>query len=304
MKRSIISALAAWAWLAVLAGTAYSHGSYHDLLAALDREMAERPADSALLQRRAELHLDHDDWKAAMVDLERAERLGAAPAALDLLRGRALLLGGFPEHAEAALATHLAAHDQDSAASALHARALLALGRPAAALEDYRKAFRLTTEPAEDLILEASAAFAAHGALHEAVAVLRQAAARPDCSPALLAQSLEYEVQAGNFDAALVRLEALQKTLPRPEAGMARRARILAQAGRAAEAQAAWAGLRTHLEALPSLERGTPLLDSLLAEARRALGLPAPVQVMAPPAPLSPPSPAPHPPVPASLKNP
>lgn len=303
MNRRIMSAFAAWALLAVLVESAHAHGSYHDLLAAVDKELAAHPDDSTLLRRRAALHVDHEDWKAAMVDLERAERLGAAPADLDLPRGRALLLGGFPEQAETALASHLAAHGNDFTARAIHARALIALGRHDAGLDDYRKALRLTTEPTEDLLLEAAAAFAAHDALDEAVEVLRQAVARPDCTPALLTQSLEYELQARHFDDALARVDALQQTPPRPEPWMARRARILAQAGRAADAAAAWTRLRAHLESLPSLERGTPLLDGLLAEARRALGTAVPVQVVAPPAPFSSPLP-PQAPAPISSKNP
>lgn len=291
MKSRLPCLLVVLVLMAAMTRVTRGHGAYHEQLAQVDEELAVKPGDTALLLRRAALHVEHEDWKAALVDLESAERLGAPAAELALPRGQALLLGGFHAHAEATLAAYLTSHEADVKALTAHARALTNLGRHAEAVQDYRRALRATTEPGEDLILEAAAAFAAHDALDEAVETLRQGLAQQAASPALLAQSLQYELAARHFDAALTRVDALQKSAVRPEPWMARRARILAQAGRAVDARTAWAALRDRLLALPSLERGTALTAQILAEAQAALGTTAPVQVIAPPAPVSPDTP-------------
>jgi hypothetical protein len=65
---------------------------------------------------------------------------------------------------------------------------------------------------------------------------------------------------------------------------MQRKAELLAEAGRATEARDAWRVLHDHLLALPNLERAQPFLVETLATCRRALGIEAPVGVVAPPA--------------------
>lgn len=241
------------------------------VLADLDAQIAAEPAKASLVVRRAEIQLKAGNWQAALVDLDRAERLdGALPLALP--RARALMAGGHCPHAKAALDEFLAAHPGNAGALIERARAEARLGEAQAAVVDYRAALPLVAARAEpDLILEIAGHFHEAGIKHEALRALDAAlTARPGC-PALIARALEIEVACGDFEGALRRAGAAIETSARPEAWLARRASILAQAGRFAEAESAWESLLARLASLPETERASHAMQRVAEQSRNAL---------------------------------
>ena len=50
----------------------FGHGTYHEMIEELQQEMAQKGEDHALMTRRAFIHVEHEDWKAALADLEQA----------------------------------------------------------------------------------------------------------------------------------------------------------------------------------------------------------------------------------------
>jgi tetratricopeptide (TPR) repeat protein len=264
---------------------ASGHGGYHDELLRIARELETRPDDGSLLGQRALLHLGHEDWQAALTDLERVDRLLGDSSNTNGLRGQALNLAGQWAAARAVLTRHLEKHPQDGEAWFHRGRAARHLGDLPQAVADYRTALARDeglSKP-EQVGEIAEAMVRLDGAAAGAV-FLDQSITRLGADPSLLQQAIVLHIQAGQVDAALVHLSALQKLMPRPEPMMARRARILALAQRDSEAQAAWSALHTRLLALPNLERGIPELTRLLQEAQQALGLSAPAPVIAAPA--------------------
>lgn len=248
-----------------------AHGTYHEMIDELNVELAQRPDDPALITRRAFIHLEHEDWKTALVDLERALRLGADEGELGCLKGRALAAGGMLNAAREELDRFIVNRAEPGTALLERARVLRKLGESKGALEDYRAFLKSAMHLQPEHLIETAEAMTAQGLNDEAMGVLAAGITQVGNVPQLVLKAMEFELAAGRFDAALQRVEAMQKLMPRPEPWMARRAQILTQAGRSEDAKAAWTALREHLLALPNLERGSHAMSRLLEEAQQAL---------------------------------
>lgn len=270
-----------------LVTTASAHGTYHEMMDELEQELAKRPADHALMTRRAFIHVEHEDWKPALADLERARRLGADEEDLRYLTGRALALAGLLNEARKELDAYIANHREPGLALVERARVLQRLGEPEAALNDYRAALKANGRLEPELVIEAAEALAKKGENEEALRVLATGIEIIGAVPQLVLKAMEMELAAKRFDEALKRVDTMQRVMPRPEPWMAKRAEVLALAGRADEAKAAWKALREHIAALPNLERGSHAM-SLLAQKAALEGHEPSQAVSAPVSPVAP----------------
>jgi tetratricopeptide (TPR) repeat protein len=259
------------------AAQAYGHGAYHDVVDEITRKLVVTPDDAALRFKLACAHQEHGEWKQALVECERVRRLSPQAFEIAFIEGMALTDGGLCEAAKGVLDAFLVQKPSHAKALAQRGRVHWRLGKAVETKNDFEAALRLDPRAPASWWLEAAQA-------GDAVLVLRRALLAHADDPELLTASLDAELKAGNTDEALRRVDSLQKAAPRPEPWMARRAELLQAAGRAADARAAWAALQAHLSSLPNLERGTPLLAGVLAKTQQALGIAAPVPVIAPPA--------------------
>lgn len=271
--------------LIALAGSAFGHGAYHERLAQLATELEKTPNDPALHFQLADLNGQHGDWQMSLLNLDRVDELAPGKYLTALLRGQAWLTGGQPAKAKAALDLLLATHPECARAWLFRARAAQRLGDAPGSLADYREALRRTPVPEPDLVQETADALAAQGREKEAVQVLAAGLEKLGAVPSLVLRAMDLEIATKHFDAALSRVDAMQKTAPRPEPWMARRASVLAQAGRLEESRAAWQALVEHLAALPNLERGAHAMSKLAEDARQALAALAGLSPAAPPPP-------------------
>lgn len=259
------------------------HGAYHDVVAALNAEIALDPKKVELRFRLATAHVEHGEWQACLDEVSKIEALAPGLHPTGSLSGRALAGLERFEEAVPLLDAHLAAHPGDPVAHVARARVRLKQGRFEPGIEDYRAALR---SPAKaDLYVETCEALRRNGNTREALAVAREGVARCDADPAILVCAVECADELGEVDAAITYLDRLRQVWPRPEPWMQRKAELLANAGRTGESAAAWRALHDHLIALPNLERSQPFLAETLASCRRALGIEAPSAVVAPPAP-------------------
>ncbi|MFO1440413.1 MAG: tetratricopeptide repeat protein [Verrucomicrobiaceae bacterium] len=265
----------------------FGHGTYHEMIEELQQEMAQKGEDHALMTRRAFIHVEHEDWKAALADLERARRLGADDEDLRYLAGRALSLGGLLDEAKKELDTFIQNHPEPGLALVERARVLQKLGEPEKALEDYRAALKAKGRLEPELVVEVAEALAARNQREEALRVLTVGIEVIGAVPQLVLKAMEMEIAAKRFDDALKRVETMQRLMPRPEPWMARRAEVLMLAGREEEASAAWKALRTHIDALPNLERGSHAM-SVLARKAALEGREPPQGAVSPPTRIEP----------------
>lgn len=261
---------------------AAAHGTFHDLITTVSDQIKTEPDNAELYVKRSRLCLEHEDWESALVDLERADRLAPGMLESDLIRGEALALAGRWDAALAVLNDLLKAHADQPSALLQRARVLKHLQQDGPCLNDYRLALDKTPHPEPELFQEVAEALMARAMGGEAVAVLQRGLKAFGDIPSLVLKAMEIETAAGQFDAALSRIDAMQKTAPRAEPWMAKRAELLAQAGRHEAARAAWQSLATHLAALPNLERGSHAMSKLAELA--ATKLTPPAAAVAPPA--------------------
>jgi predicted Zn-dependent protease len=271
----------------LLMGRSAGHGAYHDVVTALSAELQKEPDDAALHYRLAVAHADHEEWQACLEEVVTVERLAPGAYPTGYLRGLALHAAGKDDEAKRELDAFLITQPKHVNALATRGRVLMKLGDPAAASQDFQKAIQHSVSPTAGLVSEAAKVIAAAGNPEDASKLLDERLKANGDDPELLACALEIDKGRGAWDAALRRVDALQKTAPKPEPWMARRAELLHTAGRPDEARAAWTALRAHLLSLPNLERGTPLLVGILAQTEKALGNKSPSPVIA--APSSPP---------------
>jgi predicted Zn-dependent protease len=250
---------------------AFGHGGLHERLAQLAADLEKNPNDARLYFELADVNCQHGEWQASLLNLDRVDELAPGKYLTGLLRGDAWLTGGQPEKAKKALDSLLGAHPECARGWLLRARAAQRLGDGPGSVADYREALARTVVWEPDLVCETADALVSQGCGKEAAQVLAAAIGKLGNVPALVQRSLEREIAAKDFDAALRRVEALRQTAPRPEPWMARRASVLAQAGRIEESRAAWQALLDHLAALPNLQRGSHSMSKLAEEARFAL---------------------------------
>lgn len=248
-----------------------AHGTFHERLRHMQEEIEARPGDPLLQCRMAELHSEHGNLPEALAAVERAAEIDPEYVLLDLVRGAIFLQTRRLPEARAALDRYLTKSPGNSHALLLRARTKVAAVEPGEALADYREALRVATNPQPDLYQEVSDALLAQGSSDEALTVLETGLRVLGPIPSLTLRAMDLEVGTGRFDAALSRVDFLQKSAPRPEPWMAKRAALLAQAGRTAEARQNWNALLVHLAALPNLERGSHSMSMLAEQARRAL---------------------------------
>lgn len=250
---------------------ALGHGAYHNRLAEIARELESRPSDPALFRQRALLHVSHEDWQAALVDLEQVDRLTSDQIDTSWLRAQALDIGGQPAAAKGVLDVFLKRYPDHAGALATRARVLVKLAEPEAALTDYRTALSKSPHAEPELVQEVVETLTTQKLHEEAASLLETNLRRLGNSPGLVMKALELELMLGRYDDALARVEELQKSAPRPEPWMARRASVLAQAGRFSESIAAWQALHTHTQSLPNLERGAHAMQLIAEQAQQAV---------------------------------
>lgn len=153
----------------------------------------------------------------------------------------------------------------------LRARVFARIGKPDAAIRDYRKALSMTQQPEPDLLLEVSTALAENKQAPAALEVLDQGISRLGPLPSLVNAAIDIDFGNGNIGGALRRIDVARDAAPRPEPWMARRASILARAGRIDESRAAWKALLDHVSSLPHAERDSHAMCSRVREAQDAL---------------------------------
>lgn len=275
------AALAALA-LSTFSGSAFAHGAYHDVVAALNAKLAKNPDDANLRFQLATAHAGHGEWDPCLAEVARVEALAPGKYRTGYLTGKSLAGKGLLEPALADLDGFLAVEPKHVGARIERARALLKLGRSDEAFADYSAALKRSADP--ELYVEAVEALRRLGRAEEAHTLAEAGVKKTRHDPAVLVCAVDCATDLGRIDEALSHLERLRVVWPRPEPWMRRKAELLAEAGRKEESLAAWQDLYRHLMALPNLERAQPFLAEPLAACRRALGLSGSPAVAAPPA--------------------
>ncbi len=250
-----------------------AHGSFHDRLEGLNRQIQASPSDPELLIGRSILYRSHGLWQLALADVDRAAAFDPTQPDLDLQRGHIWLEAGDPRRAEVALARFLVSNPSHTGARLARARALAGQERWADAADEYAHAIRYQSVPVPETYFERSRALvrAEPSNPDAALRCLDRGIAALGSAPVLEAEALELEARAGRFDAALARLDGLALRSGRRETWLVRRGDILGQAGRSQEAFAAYGEARQAIEGLSPHQRQTAAVRELATQVRDAV---------------------------------
>ena len=250
-------------------------------LRSIDRRLACRGAPASELLLRAEIERAEGRLSDAAADLDRAARLIPDSGALARCRAALGLDMGRPEESLRVLdACRDPALAADPRIPWLRAEALQRLGRPdaAAAVMDsaLARGQHATAEHylARAWLAERRTAEGAPGAIE----VLERGLARWPQAWNLASRLVDLESEAGNYDAALARLDAVMALAPHPERLLAQRGDLLARAGRPWEAREAWTAALAGLEARGAKDAAARELESRLRASLTAAEVPRGMQ--------------------------
>jgi predicted Zn-dependent protease len=260
-------------WMA-LTGFASGHGDLHDSIQAATLKIQQAPANSTLFLARAKLYAAHEDPARAYADFDRAEALGADPAAVAPGRAKLHLTTGRYAEACHSLDDLLRHEPRQVEALLIRARARAGLHDAAGSAADYTAAIVASPHPEPDYYLERAEVLsrttpaqtdAAIRGLDEGLARLGNGIVT------LQLAALDLETRAGRLEAALTRINAATASAPRKELWLSRRGDLLVDAGRPAEARQSYQEALKCLAALPPRIRAARATSDLEAHVRRAL---------------------------------
>lgn len=253
----------------------YAHPEVEAALARLNPLIAARPLDATLYLERGQLYLRHEAWLEAEANFLRAAELQPGLTGLERARGEL----AFARRESAAARQHfqreLAANPADAETRILHARVLVALGNPTAAIADYDKALATLPHPTPELVLERASLGPTPA---DALAVLDRFLAQLGPAMALELRALGLEETLGLHAAALRRVDRIAASAERREGWLKRRGDILRRAQRSVEARAAYAEAMEELNRLPLWLRQSPDAIRLAAQLQELLNPPPPTK--------------------------
>jgi predicted Zn-dependent protease len=255
-----------WAW---------AHLGVDEQITVLDTLIEARPTDASLYLRRGELHRIHRDWKLAEKDYLQALKLDPELIAAQYCLGRMNLEAGEPKRAREFLDSYLTARPNDPAARTMRGRALMELGQPLAATDDFTVALANaqagTSRP--EIYLERARALISAGPenLDRALAGLDEGLEALGEPVTLQLYALELEAGARRYEAALRRIDRLAAQSSRKEPWLMRRGAILEAAGRTGEAVETYRAALSALDTLPVSRRNNNAVRRLETEAQAAI---------------------------------
>ena len=240
----------------------------------IDRVTAELTGDhdATLLLQRAELLRIAEDWSAAEQDCREALRLKPDLHEVHLCLAR-VALGRGDAAVAAEEARTLLRHAQSADAHRALASALVTLGDVAGAVAAQQRVVELADPLDPGDFLRLAELQTARGADHTDAALAALDAGMERLGPLAVLQSRAAEIarDAGRFDEALRRVDALLAVTPRKEAWTAERGRVLLAAGRTSEARAAFSDALAAIDRLPDHHRSTHAVRRLEAELKGRL---------------------------------
>ena len=234
--------------------TGHTHEDLLLRVKGVTEQMSTNGTTAELLLLRAELYRAHQDWDLALKDYDAAAPSLTNSPALEFGRAQTLAGCGKLSKARAAFDNLLQRHPDNAAALLGRARVLAQLDHLALAIADYTRAFTNLTNPRPEDYLERARIQAAESGADAAVKGLDEGLARMGWTVTLQRAALDYDLERGNTDGALTRLESILTRSNRKESWLTLRAEILQKAGRTQDAREAFqAALKAIIDLPPRL---------------------------------------------------
>lgn len=258
-----------------LSAAALGHADIDERIAALDEQIAQRPATRKLHVKRGELHRLHRDWASALADYRRAHELteGGDATDIDFYTGRMWREAGKPERALFHLDVFIDKHPTHVDARINRSRVYAELDQPAAAVDDLHISIRQQQPPSPELYLErARLLIGKDMEQHEfALQGLDEGIARLGPIISLVQFAIDVQVDCGNYRDALLRIDSLPEMVRENPSWRGRKADILSAMGKDTEAHLEYQRAVAAIERLPPSRRSTKVMSELEQDLKNKL---------------------------------
>jgi tetratricopeptide (TPR) repeat protein len=229
-----------------------AHPDPRHTLEELDAHLLEKPGDTELLLRKADMLLLTKQLPAAAEIAAKLLETDPDHAEVLLLDARVSLGQGKHEEAATKARSLTARHPRSEAAWKFLARAEEAGGHRPEAIAAMRKHIAIAPKPGPGDALLCATWLQESGDPSAAVTILDQCLAKVGCLSGLQHKAIGIEMELERYDSALRRIDALEGRF-RPAIDLSlKRAEILEKAGRFSEAASACDSALALLDALPS----------------------------------------------------
>lgn len=247
---------------------AVAHEDILEQINALDARMAKGGESAELLLRRAHLHLVHEDWKTALSDYKRVHALSPKSRAAELGMAKAHLGAGELESGLERVESFLKAAPEDADGILVRARLRAATGDFRGASHDYQRAVAELKNRASSIYYEWASALKRAGKAHSktALATIDAGIAALGTNVALQELGIEIDLEAGNYNAAIIRIDSLlDGPLKNSPKLLVLRAETLAHAGRQDDADEAFEKALAGIRGLPIRRQRVAAIRKLVA---------------------------------------
>ncbi len=241
----------------LLPRSAQAHGELLIRIAGVTRQLATNATPQLYLQR-GELYREDRNWEAAAADLDQVARLDPKLVDVDFCRAKLLVDEGQLEAAGRMYDKAIQRAPTNGLAFIGRARLLVRLGQRKAALSDFEKGISLIPEPEAEVYLDWAQTLAAEGQGTNALRRLDQGINKFGPTNTLQVYGVTLELQQGNTNAALARLETIIQGADRKERWLMQRGDIQTAAGRLTEAKQSYEAALAAMKLLPSVLQKSP----------------------------------------------
>ncbi|WP_457668564.1 tetratricopeptide repeat protein [Thiolapillus sp.] len=248
-----------------------AHSGIHERIEHTTDLIRQKPDDPQLYIDRAFLYGEHHEWKAALDDIQQAEKLAHGPIHTDYAHALLLWQQYLDRHSPAALKKALeygnravAQQPSNSNTRLLRARMLRASGATAKALSDYEAAIASATKPHADLYSEAAELWVQTGHYQKALQVLEASVTQMgEATVPVIRMAMRIASENHLPETALhwwERLPDVLKVLPNE---LLQKGDLLARSGNEKAARQAYCEAEKQLKKLPAWRRQKPNLRNV-----------------------------------------
>ncbi|MCZ6695443.1 MAG: tetratricopeptide repeat protein [Acidobacteria bacterium] len=273
LKELTLWAILLWLILLILLPSPIrAHSAPEERIEHLSARITTEPANAELYLERAALYRSHRHWRAAQTDYERCRRLDPQLTRVDLGLGRLWLETGRLTQSVTALERYLETTADDATAWALLGRAHRESNEPEKASIAFDRAIdfsiRAGKNPPPEWYLARARSLLGSGPDYREKALhgLEQGLAVLGEPVTLHLEALQLERDLGRIEAALSRLDHLQRSANIDVTWLVLRAEILEGAGRPDDARIALERARFALATVPAGRRQTSAYRELERE--------------------------------------
>lgn len=251
-----------------IANEAQAHGSIHKKIAELSDQIKNEPHNAELyLKRGLLLHL-HLEWKPAIADFRKAEKLDLNEPNLNLYYAQCWLTAGKSKKGLKAIEQFIEAQPQSIPGRQTRARLNIQLGKNALASQDLEWVVENTSNPLPSNYIEWAESVSGDqtNSCLEAANALDEGLKRLGFVITLAQKKLDLLTSCEQFEEALTAVDDIILQIEKNESWLVQKANLLIEVERFDEAESVLLNAQKKIDELPRHKKTTPHIKELELE--------------------------------------